>query len=89
MTLDILEEHGVPLDRQVFTWREFGVKPYSKLDDDAFTRVRVILMTVESEAVRFSHASARMNRELRVPRGMLEVFDHLVSARRDAGAVRP
>ena len=36
--------------------------PYSKLLDDAFTRVRVILMNgIESEALRFSHACARMN----------------------------
>jgi rubrerythrin len=40
-------------------------RPYSKLDDDAFTRVRVILMNgIESEALRFSHACARMNRDL-------------------------
>ena len=68
MTMDILEEKGVPIDRQVFTWREFGAHPYSKLDDDAFTRVRVTLMNgVEAEAVRFSHACARMNGPLQVP----------------------
>jgi hypothetical protein len=66
VALDIYKEKGVPLDRQVFTWRELGGAPYSKLDDDAFTRVRVILMNgIESEAVRFSHACARQSRELR------------------------
>ena len=59
MALDIRKETGVPLDRQTFTWRELGGPPFSKLDDDAFTRVRVILMNgIESEAVRFSHACA-------------------------------
>jgi hypothetical protein len=68
MALDILAEKGVPLDRQVFTWRELAGKPFSKLDDDAFTRVRVILMNgIESEAVRFSHSCARMNRALQGP----------------------
>ena len=68
MSLDILKEKGVPLDRQVFTWREMAGPPYSKLDDDAFTRVRVILMNgIEAEALRFGHACARMNRELQVP----------------------
>ncbi|HKU42509.1 MAG TPA: hypothetical protein VJR89_30335 [Polyangiales bacterium] len=39
--------------------------PYSKLDDDAFTRVRVILMNgIETEALRFGHMCARMNRDL-------------------------
>jgi len=68
MALDILKETGVPLERQVFTWRELGGPPFSKLDDDAFSRVRVILMNgIESEAVRFSHACARMNRQLQGP----------------------
>jgi hypothetical protein len=68
MSIDILKEKGVPLDRQVFTWREMAGPPYSKLDSDAFTRVRVILMNgIESEALRFSHACARMNRALQGP----------------------
>jgi rubrerythrin len=68
VTLDILHERGVPLDHQVFTWRDMVRTPISKLDEDAFTRVRVILMNgIESEAVRFSHAAARMNRDLQLP----------------------
>jgi hypothetical protein len=69
MTLDIFKEKGIPLDKQVFTWRELVQAPTSKLDDDAFTRVRIILMNgLESEAVRFSHATARMmNGEMRLP----------------------
>jgi hypothetical protein len=59
--LDLFREKGVSLDRQKFTWREMaGGPPYSKLDVDAFTRVRVILMNgIESEALRFGHAAAR------------------------------
>lgn len=68
MALDLLKEKGVSLDKQVFTWRDMVRVPYSKLDDDAFTRVRVILMNgIESEALRFSHACARMNRDLQAP----------------------
>jgi len=65
MSLDIRLEKGVPLERQSFTWKEISGPPYSKLNDDAFTRARVILMNgIESEALRFSHACARMNRQL-------------------------
>lgn len=65
MTLDIMKEKGVPLDRQRFTWKEMAGPPFSKLNDDAFTRVRVILMNgIESEALRFGHACARMNGDL-------------------------
>jgi hypothetical protein len=62
MALDLLKTKGVPLAQQRFTWKELVQPPYSKLDDDAFTRVRVILMNgIASEALRFSHACARMN----------------------------
>jgi hypothetical protein len=67
MTIDLLNDRGTPLEQQTFTWKELVQPPYSKLDDDAFTRVRVILMNgIESEALRFSHACARMNRELQL-----------------------
>jgi hypothetical protein len=65
MTIDLLRDRGTALEHQKFTWRELTQAPYSKLDDDAFTRVRVILMNgIESEALRFSHSCARMNGEL-------------------------
>lgn len=68
MALEIFKERGVPLDEQRFTWRELVQPPYSKLDDDAFTRVRVILMNgIESEQNRFLHALARVNRHLQLP----------------------
>jgi rubrerythrin len=67
MALDLLKDKGVPLEQQRFTWKELVQPPYSKLDDDAFTRVRVILMNgIESEALRFGHACARMNGELQL-----------------------
>jgi rubrerythrin len=60
MTIDLLKDRGTPLSRQRFTWRELAGAPYRKFNDDAFTRVRVILMNgIESEANRFSHAVAR------------------------------
>ena len=68
MTLDIFKEKGTPLDKQVFTWRDLVQAPTSKLDDDAFTRVRIILMNgLEANAIRTSHAMARMNGDMRLP----------------------
>jgi hypothetical protein len=62
VAINLLRDRGTPLAQQRFTWRELVQLPYSKLADDAFTRVRVILMNgIESEALRFSHACARMN----------------------------
>ena len=50
----LLENKGIALERQNFTWRDLVQKPISKLDDDAFTRVRIILMNgIELEALRF------------------------------------
>src|SRR5919112_5414961 len=61
MSLDLMKAKGTPLERQKFTWRDMVRPPISKLDTDAFTRVRIILMNgIESEANRFSHALARL-----------------------------
>ena len=77
MTLALFEDRGTPLDKQRFTWRELAGKPISKLDDDAFTRVRIILMNgIEMEALRFQHAAARTNRELRVPLAQVRRVEH-------------
>src|SRR3954453_1240949 len=68
MAFDLFSSKGCALERQRFTWRDMAGKPISKLDDDAFTRVRVILMNgIETEALRFGHLAARHNLELRVP----------------------
>lgn len=57
----------MPLARQRFTWRELVQPPYSKLDDDAFTQLRVILTNgIEPEALRLRYACARMNSDLQL-----------------------
>jgi hypothetical protein len=68
MAINLLTDRGVPLERQKFTWKELVQKPISKLDDDAFTRVRTILMNgVELDSLRVKQVMLRMNRELREP----------------------
>jgi hypothetical protein len=60
VSIDLRKERGVPLDEQRFDWKDLAGLPYSKLDVDAFTRVRVILMNgIESEQLRFQHMMAR------------------------------
>jgi len=77
MALDLSDIKGCPLDRQRFTWRELVQKPISKLDDDAFTRVRIILLNgLELEALRFQHSAARMNRDLQVPLAKVRRVEH-------------
>ncbi|MDQ3035594.1 MAG: hypothetical protein M3Y87_24525 [Myxococcota bacterium] len=77
MALDVLQERGTPLEKQKFEWRDLVRIPYSKLDDDAFTRVRVILMNgIESDAVRFKHIVARLNGELRLPLARIRRVEH-------------
>jgi hypothetical protein len=77
VALDLIKEKGVPLDRQKFTWRELAGPTISKLDDDAFTRVRVILMNgIEHEACNFLHSFARFNGDLRLPLAEIRRVDH-------------
>jgi rubrerythrin len=67
VSLELMKEKGIPLDKQKFDWRDIVRMPTSKLDDDALTRVRIILMNgIEAEALRFQHACARMNKELQL-----------------------
>ena len=44
MAFSLFDGNGIPIDNQRFTWRDLVQKPISKLDDDAFTRVRIILI---------------------------------------------
>jgi rubrerythrin len=77
MTLDLTSDKGTPLDDQCYTWRELVPKPLSKLDDDAFTRVRVILMNgIEHEKLLFNAAAIRFNGELRVELAKVLRLEH-------------
>ena len=68
MAFNLFDSKGVGIDSQRFTWRDMVQKPISKLDDDAFTRVRIILMNgQELEALHFGHMAARFNADLRLP----------------------
>lgn len=77
MALNLLKDKGVPVDQQRFTWKELVQAPYSKLDSDAMTRVRVILMNgIESEAVRFQHSFARMSEQYRAALARIRRIEH-------------
>ena len=66
MAVKLFDSKGTPLEKQKFTWKELVQAPISKLDDDAFTRVRIILMNgIEQQANRFSQVCSQMNGELR------------------------
>ncbi|MDB5581183.1 MAG: hypothetical protein JWR80_6359 [Bradyrhizobium sp.] len=82
MTINLLEDTGSPLDKQRLTWREMVQKPISKLNDDAFTRVRIILMNgVELDSLRLKQAAIRMHREARVPLAeLMRVEQHQATA---------
>ncbi|MES2673407.1 MAG: hypothetical protein V4660_04170 [Pseudomonadota bacterium] len=77
MAIKLFDSRGTPLERQKFTWRELTPKPLSKLDDDAFTRVRVILMNgIEQQANRFQHMCGQFNRDLRLPLAEIRRVEH-------------
>jgi hypothetical protein len=77
MALDILKEKGVRLEDQKFDWRDLVRGPISKLNDDAFTRVRVILMNgLEMGAMRYQHQLARLDKDLRLPLARVRRVEH-------------
>ncbi|HET7369526.1 MAG TPA: hypothetical protein VFK45_01660 [Gammaproteobacteria bacterium] len=77
MALNLMDEKGTPLEQQRFTLRELTPEPMSKLDDDAFTRVRIILMNgLEMGANRFQHMAAHFNKDLREPLAQVRRVEH-------------
>lgn len=67
MTINLLQDKGTPLERQTMAWKDMVGKPISKLDDDAFTRVRAILMNgVELDSLRTKQVALRCNADARV-----------------------
>ena len=77
MAVKLFDTKGTPLEQQKFTWKELVQKPISKLDDDAFTRVRVILMNgIEQQANRFQQLCSQMNGELRRELALVRRVEH-------------
>lgn len=77
MTIKLFDSKGIPLDQQKFTLKELAGQPISKLDDDAFTRVRIILMNgIEQQANRFQHMCGQFNKELREPLAKIRRIEH-------------
>lgn len=77
MAVKLFDSRGTPLDKQKFTWRELTPKPLSKLDDDAYTRVRVILMNgIEQQVNRFQHMCGQFNGALRRPLAEIRRVEH-------------
>jgi hypothetical protein len=59
-TLDPWHENGIPLEKQIRSWKQRVRAPYDKRDVDAYTRTRVILMNgLENEAWFNGHQLAR------------------------------
>src|SRR3954462_2017097 len=68
---------GCSLDRQRFNWKDLVQKPISKLDDDAFTRIRVIVMFgIEQDSLRAKQMAIRSHAAARVPLAQLMRVEH-------------
>lgn len=77
MSINLLDAKGTPVERQKFTLRELVQTPISKLDDDAFTRVRIILANgLEQQANRFQHMCSQINGELRPALATVRRIEH-------------
>lgn len=77
MAIDLLTDRGTPLDQQKFTLKELVQPPLNKLDDDAFTRIRIILGNgLEQQANRFQHMCSQMSSSLRQPLAAVRRVEH-------------
>jgi hypothetical protein len=77
MTIDLMKDKGTPAAKQLMSWKDLVGKPISKLDDDAFTRVRIILLNgLELDSLRTKQVALRMNRDARVELAQLMRAEH-------------
>ena len=71
MSLNPLQERGMPPEDQLRNWNELNTQPYDKYEVDPYTRTRVILMNgIEVESIIFSHQFARNTDELEIKRAL-------------------
>ncbi len=82
MAINLLQDKGTPLAKQRFTWKDMVGKPISKLDDDAWTRIRIIWMNgQELDSLRTKQVAIRCNRDARVQLSqLLRVEQHQATA---------
>ena len=67
MAFDWTAEPWTSVEQQSFDWRDLVRHPISKLDTDAFTRIRVMLLAaVEGESCAFLEAGARQHPDHRL-----------------------
>jgi hypothetical protein len=60
MSLNPLEQPGIPPEEQFRSWRELNVEPVDIEGGDPYTRCRIVLMNgIEVESIMFSHQFAR------------------------------
>lgn len=77
MAMNLFDSQGSSVSEQRFNWKELVQNPISKLDDDAFTRVRIILMNgLELDSLRTKQIALRMNRDARVELAQMMRVEH-------------
>lgn len=60
MSFNPMKEKGIPLDKQLRTWKDIAKRKFNKYDVDCYSRTRQILMNgIEIEAWNFKHAFSR------------------------------
>ncbi|GHH86392.1 hypothetical protein GCM10018793_58100 [Streptomyces sulfonofaciens] len=74
MGFNPLEHGGIPLERQIRSWRELNVAPIDADHCDPYTRCRIITMNgIEVEAILFNHHLARHCSDLDLKRQLAQV----------------
>ncbi|WP_414470326.1 hypothetical protein [Methanobacterium sp. ACI-7] len=65
------EMDSIPIEAQFMNWCEMDTEPYDKLNTDAYTRTRAILMNgIENNSILMSHAIERMTNDPEIKRQM-------------------
>ncbi|HNY65237.1 MAG TPA: hypothetical protein PKM41_07335 [Deltaproteobacteria bacterium] len=71
MALNLLQEKGIPMEKQFKSWADLNSKPYDKESVHPYTRTRGILMNgIEVDATLFKHEFARHTDDMDLKRSL-------------------
>lgn len=72
--MNVLKEKGIPIDKQIKTWKDIVKRPYCKARVDNYTRTRQILLNgIEVEAWGFKHQFVRKSDNLELNKILVKI----------------
>ncbi|MBQ9245679.1 hypothetical protein IJ182_05370 [bacterium] len=72
--MNVLQEKGIPIDKQIRTWHDIVKRPYCRAHVDCYSRTRQILLNgIETEAWSFKHHFVRKSDDMELNKTLVKI----------------